>query len=179
MGHLTFISDEIIKLLESYPEKTQEIQKEMDLEAWRDYCSNQLEETKKRNNFTLGDHMKLTNNNMHPITSDEEEEEEEEWDTYKSMNHNETSAGLIVSKQDSSSSSSDEEAEEYHSSGSSDEEEQVTRWTREEPSRWTKEEEEDEQDPFGDFNSFSGETEEMDGFTSNFSDMDIQVTPTA
>lgn len=167
MGHLTFISDEVIKLLESYPEMTQDIQKTMDLEAWRNYCTHQLEETKKRNNFTLGDHVKLTAN-IHPITSDEEEEED--WDhEYKSMN--ETSAGLVVSVHKEDDSSSDEE---YHSSDGEEEQawSKPDPWATKQQDPWVtkEEEEEDEQDPFGDFNEAS---EEINGFTSNFSDMDI------
>lgn len=149
MGHLTFISDEIIKLLESYPDMTKDIQKEIDSEAWNYYCVHQLEETKKRNNFALGDHAKLSNN-LQSISSDEEDDWGHE---YKSMN--ETSAGLIAS---------------LHNSSSDDEEEEISH------SSWPNENKENtavlEDDPFGDFNEAT-EDEEINGFTSNFSDMDI------
>lgn len=56
MGHLTFISDEIIKLFEGYPESIiSALDDSVDLEKWHQYCMKQLSETKERNNLPLGD----------------------------------------------------------------------------------------------------------------------------
>lgn len=55
MGHLTFISDEIMKLFEGYPETIVfAIKDDVDMESWTAYCSNELKETKDRDQLPLG-----------------------------------------------------------------------------------------------------------------------------
>ncbi|CAO3675513.1 unnamed protein product [Rhizopus stolonifer] len=55
MGHLTFISDEIMKLFEGYPETiVLAIKDDVDMESWSAYCNNELKETKDRDQLPLG-----------------------------------------------------------------------------------------------------------------------------
>lgn len=55
MGHLTFISDEIMKLFEGYPETIVNVIKDhIDINAWNAYCNNELKETKDRDQLPLG-----------------------------------------------------------------------------------------------------------------------------
>ncbi|KAI9274220.1 SIT4 phosphatase-associated protein-domain-containing protein [Sporodiniella umbellata] len=55
MGHLTFISDEIMKLFEGYPETiVLAVQEDIDMESWSAYCNNELKETKDRDQLPLG-----------------------------------------------------------------------------------------------------------------------------
>ncbi|KAI9472134.1 MAG: SIT4 phosphatase-associated protein-domain-containing protein [Benjaminiella poitrasii] len=81
MGHLTFISDEIIKLFEGYPETiVQVIKDDIDMEGWNGYCQNELKDTKERDQLPLGG---LRPNNEDddddlPHSEDEEDEEDEE-----------------------------------------------------------------------------------------------------
>lgn len=78
MGHLTFISDEIIKLFEGYPESIVAVVKDsIDLEKWNSYCAKQLKETKERDCLPLGE---VRSNGMHAIINDDDDDEEEEDD---------------------------------------------------------------------------------------------------
>lgn len=55
MGHLTFISDEIMKLFEGYPETIALVIKDdINMEGWNDYCNHELKETKDRDQLPLG-----------------------------------------------------------------------------------------------------------------------------
>jgi hypothetical protein len=55
MGHLTFISDEVIKVLASYPEDVYAVVKDsLDLDAWDGYINGPLRETKLRDRVPLG-----------------------------------------------------------------------------------------------------------------------------
>ncbi|CAO3674923.1 unnamed protein product [Rhizopus stolonifer] len=55
MGHLTFISDEIMKLFEGYPETiVLAIQDDLNMEGWSAYCNHELKETKERDQLPLG-----------------------------------------------------------------------------------------------------------------------------
>ena len=55
MGHLTFISDEIMKLFEGYTETIVfAIKDDVDMESLTAYCSNELKETKDRDQLPLG-----------------------------------------------------------------------------------------------------------------------------
>ncbi|KAG0169446.1 hypothetical protein DFQ28_004386 [Apophysomyces sp. BC1034] len=75
MGHLTFIADEIIKLLEGYPEAiVSEIKTDVDLESWSGYCNNELKETKERDRLPLGGTR--PSDGMEAEMSDEEENED-------------------------------------------------------------------------------------------------------
>ncbi|KAI9258541.1 SIT4 phosphatase-associated protein-domain-containing protein [Sporodiniella umbellata] len=100
MGHLTFISDEIVKLFEGYPETiVLAIQDHVDLEAWQTYCDHELKQTKERDQLPLGG-LRPSEDLDLPATDEEEndpvldlaaaqysrfleqresEEEEEEW----------------------------------------------------------------------------------------------------
>lgn len=76
MGHLTFISDEIIKLFEGYPEGIiAAVKGEIDLDKWHQYCINQLKETKERDSLPLGE-VRL--NGMQAIVNDDEDDDDEE-----------------------------------------------------------------------------------------------------
>ncbi|KAI8378892.1 SIT4 phosphatase-associated protein-domain-containing protein [Choanephora cucurbitarum] len=73
MGHLTFISDEIMKLFEGYPETiVLEIKDDIDMEGWNAYCSHELKETKERDQLPLGGLR--PNDDVPP--SDEEDDED-------------------------------------------------------------------------------------------------------
>ncbi|KAG2176112.1 hypothetical protein INT43_005345 [Umbelopsis isabellina] len=55
MGHLTFISDEVIKVLASYPDEIYNAVKEsLDMESWDSYINGPLRETKLRDRVPLG-----------------------------------------------------------------------------------------------------------------------------
>ena len=55
MGHLTFISDEVIKVLASYPDEIYAVVKDsLDLDAWDTYINGPLRETKLRDRVPLG-----------------------------------------------------------------------------------------------------------------------------
>lgn len=78
MGHLTFISDEIIKLFEGYPESIiAAVKDSIDLEKWSQYCTKQLKETKERDCLPLGE---VRSNGMHAIVNDEEDDDDLEED---------------------------------------------------------------------------------------------------
>ncbi|KAF7726982.1 hypothetical protein EC973_008177 [Apophysomyces ossiformis] len=75
MGHLTFIADEVIKLLEGYPESiASEIKMDVDLERWNGYCNNELKETKERDRLPLGGAR--PSEGMEAEISDDEENED-------------------------------------------------------------------------------------------------------
>ncbi|KAI8891324.1 SAPS-domain-containing protein [Backusella circina FSU 941] len=78
MGHLTFISDEIIKLFEGYPESIiSAVEDSINLENWNEYCNNQLRETKERDSMPLGD---IRINGVNPIVHSNGEEDDDELD---------------------------------------------------------------------------------------------------
>ncbi|KAI7900933.1 SIT4 phosphatase-associated protein-domain-containing protein [Cokeromyces recurvatus] len=84
MGHLTFISDEIIKLFEGYPETiVQVIKDDIDMEGWNHYCQNELKDTKERDQLPLGG---LRPNNEDDLQHSEDEEDEEEDEEDVAMN---------------------------------------------------------------------------------------------
>lgn len=79
MGHLTFISDEIIKLFEGYPEGIiASIKDSVDLEKWYQYCMTQLKQTKERDSFPLGELMHPVNQNDEDDDEDDEDEDDDE-----------------------------------------------------------------------------------------------------
>jgi hypothetical protein len=79
MGHLTFISDEIIKLFEGYPEGIiASIKDSVDLEKWYQYCITQLKQTKERDSFPLGEIIRPLNDNDDDNDDDEEDDDEED-----------------------------------------------------------------------------------------------------
>lgn len=76
MGHLTFISDEVIKLFEGYPEGIiSAVKDSIDLDKWHIYCVGKLKETKERDSLPLGE---IRANGMHAIMNDEEEDDDDE-----------------------------------------------------------------------------------------------------
>lgn len=75
MGHLTFISDEIMKLFEGYPETiVLLIKDEIDMEGWNAYCNGELKETKDRDQLPLGGLR--PNDELEGPQSDEEDDED-------------------------------------------------------------------------------------------------------
>jgi hypothetical protein len=55
MGHLTFISDEVIKVLASYPDEIYNAVKDsLDVDTWDSYINGPLRETKLRDRVPLG-----------------------------------------------------------------------------------------------------------------------------
>lgn len=75
MGHLTFISDEIMKLFEGYPETiVLLIKDDIDMEGWNAYCNGELKETKDRDQLPLGGLR--PNDEMDVPQSDEEDDED-------------------------------------------------------------------------------------------------------
>ncbi|KAI7868220.1 SIT4 phosphatase-associated protein-domain-containing protein [Mucor mucedo] len=75
MGHLTFISDEIMKLFEGYPETiVLAIKDDIDLEGWYAYCNGELKETKDRDQLPLGGLR--PNDEMDVPQSDEEDDDD-------------------------------------------------------------------------------------------------------
>ncbi|GAN04154.1 extragenic suppressor of kinetochore protein [Mucor ambiguus] len=75
MGHLTFISDEIMKLFEGYPETIVLVVKDdIDMEGWNTYCNNELKETKDRDQLPLGGLR--PNDDLDVPQSDEEDDED-------------------------------------------------------------------------------------------------------
>lgn len=78
MGHLTFISDEVIKLFEGYPEGIiSAVKDSIDLDKWHKYCIGQLKETKERDSLPLGE---IRQNGMHAIVNDDDDEDDEDDD---------------------------------------------------------------------------------------------------
>jgi hypothetical protein len=76
MGHLTFISDEVIKLFEGYPEGIIAAVKDtIDLDKWHQYCIGQLKETKERDSLPLGE---IRLNGMHAIVNDDDDDDDDE-----------------------------------------------------------------------------------------------------
>ncbi|GAN05567.1 Ser/Thr protein phosphatase 6 regulatory subunit 3 isoform X9 [Mucor ambiguus] len=90
MGHLTFISDEIIKLFEGYPESIiSALDDSIDLDKWQQYCMKQLLETKERDSLPLGD---IRANNMLAIADHDDNDiigdlDEEELDAEEAISH--------------------------------------------------------------------------------------------
>ncbi|KAG0178248.1 hypothetical protein DFQ28_002532 [Apophysomyces sp. BC1034] len=79
MGHLSFIADEIIKLLEGYPESiVGAIKDHVNLDSWNEYCNNELRVTRERDRLPLGGTR--PNDELEAASDEEEEEEEEEED---------------------------------------------------------------------------------------------------
>lgn len=75
MGHLTFISDEIMKLFEGYPETiVLAIKDDVDLDGWNSYCNGELKETKDRDQLPLGGLR--PNDEMDVPQSDEEDDDD-------------------------------------------------------------------------------------------------------
>ncbi|CEP10194.1 hypothetical protein [Parasitella parasitica] len=75
MGHLTFISDEIMKLFEGYPETIVLVVKDdIDMEGWNAYCNNELKETKDRDQLPLGG---LRPNDELDVPQSEDEDDED------------------------------------------------------------------------------------------------------
>ncbi|KAI8369972.1 SIT4 phosphatase-associated protein-domain-containing protein [Blakeslea trispora] len=75
MGHLTFISDEIMKLFEGYPETiVLEIKDDIDMEGWNAYCNHELKDTKDRDQLPLGGLR--PNDDIDVPPSDEEDDED-------------------------------------------------------------------------------------------------------
>ncbi|KAG1139562.1 hypothetical protein G6F37_010335 [Rhizopus arrhizus] len=73
MGHLTFISDEIMKLFEGYPETiVLAIKDDVNMESWSTYCNNELKETKERDQLPLGG-LRPSEDMDLPQTDDEED----------------------------------------------------------------------------------------------------------
>lgn len=90
MGHLTFISDEIIKLFEGYPESIiSALDDTIDLDKWHQYCMKQLLETKERDSLPLGD---VRANNMLAIADHDDNDiiddiDEEELDAEEAISN--------------------------------------------------------------------------------------------
>ncbi|KAL0093205.1 SIT4 phosphatase-associated protein-domain-containing protein [Phycomyces blakesleeanus] len=77
MGHLTFISDEIVKVFEGYPESIlNTVKDDIDLDAWNKYCSGELRDTKERDRLPLGGAR--PNDDPDHISDDEEGDEEDD-----------------------------------------------------------------------------------------------------
>ncbi|GAA5816624.1 hypothetical protein MFLAVUS_010154 [Mucor flavus] len=75
MGHLTFISDEIMKLFEGYPETiVNVIKQDIDMNGWNAYCNNELKETKDRDQLPLGGLR--PNDEIDAPQSDEEDDDD-------------------------------------------------------------------------------------------------------
>ncbi len=95
MGHLTFISDEIIKLFEGYPEGIiAAVKDSIDLDKWQEYCIKQLKETKERDNLPLGE---LRPNGMHAVMNDDDDDDEE--DDEEDDDEDEENAEIILRQQ--------------------------------------------------------------------------------
>lgn len=79
MGHLTFISDEVIKLFEGYPEGIISVVKDsIDLDKWHLYCIGQLKETKERDSLPLGEIKPGMQATLDDDDDDDDEEDEED-----------------------------------------------------------------------------------------------------
>ncbi|KAI7867052.1 SIT4 phosphatase-associated protein-domain-containing protein [Mucor mucedo] len=106
MGHLTFISDEVIKLFEGYPEGIiSAVKDSIDLDKWHVYCVGQLKETKERDSLPLGE---IRQNGMHAIINDDDDDdEEEEEDEEEDEDHTEATLRSQMSRFDTSDQSHD------------------------------------------------------------------------
>ncbi|KAF7725566.1 hypothetical protein EC973_009521 [Apophysomyces ossiformis] len=81
MGHLSFIADEIIKLLEGYPETiVSAVKDDVDLDSWNAYCNNELRITRERDRLPLGGTR--PNDELEAATDDEEEEDDDDSNQY-------------------------------------------------------------------------------------------------
>lgn len=113
MGHLTFISDEVIKLFEGYPEGIISALKDsIDLDKWHKYCVGQLKETKERDSLPLGE---IRPNGMHAIINDDEDDDDEEEDDdedeeEEDENHTEATLRSQISR----FSSNEQESQSHH-----------------------------------------------------------------
>ena len=201
MGHLTFISDEIIKLFEGYPEGIiASVKDDIDLDKWHAYCARQLKETKERDNLPLGE---VRHGGMHAIVDDddddEEDEEEDEDDDKLDDEEDEENAENTLREQanrfsqdnynvddpfsikDNSAglevfvdhSDEEEETQDYNSS-EDEQEHHENDW----PESFQKRIQDEEDDPFGDRNSSTNQDDTWEqGFSSDFSKMTVNTTP--
>jgi hypothetical protein len=125
MGHLTFISDEIIKLFEGYPESIiSAIESSINLEDWNEYCNNQLRETKERDSMPLGD---IRLNGINPIvhSNGEEEEDDDELDATNHALGMFSHIGTLVEEEENGEEENGEEE-----SGEEDTEIEIESWIR-------------------------------------------------
>ncbi|RUO96017.1 hypothetical protein BC936DRAFT_142783 [Jimgerdemannia flammicorona] len=79
MGHLTFISDEVVKLFERYPQEiVTAIKGAVDLDTWSEYVAKGLRETKERDRVPLGGARPAGHDGMDQTHGESEEDEDED-----------------------------------------------------------------------------------------------------
>lgn len=79
MGHLTFISDEVVKLFERYPhEIVAVITDSVELETWSDYVSKGLRDTKERDRVPLGGARPAGHDGIDGTNGESEEDDNED-----------------------------------------------------------------------------------------------------
>ncbi|GET04782.1 SAPS-domain-containing protein [Rhizophagus clarus] len=85
MGHLTFVSEEVVKLLDRYAvEVGEKVREYIEAEDWQEYVSKTLRETRERDRAALGGARPSNHDSISP-SRDESEEEEEDDDTIEAV----------------------------------------------------------------------------------------------
>ncbi|PKC10964.1 SAPS-domain-containing protein [Rhizophagus irregularis] len=85
MGHLTFVSEEVVKLLDRYAvEIGEKVREYIEAEDWQEYVSKTLRETRDRDRAALGGARPSNHDSMSP-SREESEDEEEEDDTIEAV----------------------------------------------------------------------------------------------
>ncbi|KAI8976765.1 SIT4 phosphatase-associated protein-domain-containing protein [Pilobolus umbonatus] len=198
MGHLTFISDEVIKLFEGYPEGIiSAVKDSVDLDRWYSYCSHQLKDTKERDSFPLGEVNQVQMNG--DMNEDDDEDEVYDDNNIKNVLEEMNRYSHLGTTEEEEDEEEEEGGSQWVNSIRPNEEEDEMSDDEEEPSRgvlgWSDvkfgsnnpfqptqlstqlDSSEDEDDPFGDFTSSNEDGQWEDGFTSNFTEMSIAVQP--
>ncbi|ORX98993.1 SAPS-domain-containing protein [Basidiobolus meristosporus CBS 931.73] len=80
MGHLTFIAEEVVRLIERCPEVAADVKDQVETEAWKEYVSKTLREIKERDQQPLGGQRPNLLNGFNDTDEDDYEEEEEDVD---------------------------------------------------------------------------------------------------
>ncbi|CAG8554022.1 7751_t:CDS:10, partial [Acaulospora colombiana] len=79
MGHLTFIAEEVVKLLDSYAvEIGEKVTEYIEAEDWQEYVSKTLRETKERNQAHLGGQRPSNHDSASPSREESEDDDEED-----------------------------------------------------------------------------------------------------
>ncbi|KAI8991637.1 SIT4 phosphatase-associated protein-domain-containing protein [Mycotypha africana] len=130
MGHLTFISDEIMKLFEGYPETiVVNIKDDIDMEGWNHYCHHELKQTKERDQLPLGglrpnddDELDLpqTDDDEELDDDDDDDDDEDDEDVLSGISDGRRQYSRFLSRNNNEAFDDDEEEAEHWISGRDD-----------------------------------------------------------
>ncbi|KAK9700801.1 sporulation-induced protein, partial [Basidiobolus ranarum] len=78
MGHLTFIAEEVVRLIERSPEVAADVKDKIQAEPWREYVSKTLREIKERDQQPLGGQRPNLLNGFNDTDDDDDDYEDED-----------------------------------------------------------------------------------------------------